>query len=34
VLKTAQPTLTHAETKSAVDRLVKQWEQQAPKRGR
>jgi aminopeptidase N len=33
-LKTAQPTLTYAETKSAVDRIVKQWEQQAPKRGR
>ncbi|HEX4469440.1 MAG TPA: hypothetical protein VH080_07880, partial [Gemmatimonadaceae bacterium] len=32
-LKTAQPTLTYAETKSAVDRIVKQWEQQAPKRG-
>jgi aminopeptidase N len=34
VLKTAQRTLTHAETKTAVERVVKQWEQQRPKSGR
>ena len=32
-LKSAQPTLTHAETRTAVERAVKQWEQQPPKPG-
>ena len=32
-LKTAQPTLKNADTRSAVERVVKRWEEQAPKPG-
>jgi hypothetical protein len=31
-LKAVQPTLTHTDTRTAVDRVVKQWEQE-PKPG-
>ena len=32
-LRSAQPTLTHPETRTAVERVVKQWEQRAQKPG-
>jgi hypothetical protein len=33
-LRAAQPTLINADTRSAVERVVKRWEEQAPKPGR
>ena len=33
-LKAAQPALKYADTRTAVDRVVRQWEQESPKPGR